>query len=819
LLDAGLANNKEILVLEPRRIAARAAAEFIARERGGTVGGEVGYRVRFEQRGGTTTRLWFLTEGVLARQLTSDPFLERAAIIVLDEFHERHLQGDVALAVIRELQETVRPDLKLVVMSATLEAESLAAALGDCRVLISEGRSYAVDIEYADTTEAPLAARVASALRHVLQATDRGDVLVFLPGAADIRRAAAAVEPLAEMYDLEVITLHGDQPLDAQQRALRAGPRRRVVLSTNVAETALTVEGVTTVIDSGLARVARLDARHGINTLRVVPISRASADQRTGRAGRTAPGRCMRLWTRADHAGRRAHETPEVLRLDLSRTVLELRGWGLGDARGLKWLDPPPDASLASAERLLVQLAAVDSESGALTETGRRMLELPVPPRIARLLVEAERCGIREDGALLAALATERDICLEHRAFAAGDASRWPAGPSDLLLRLDLFEDARRRRFEAAACRAMRLDPGTVRAAERTRRQLTRILARSSSPPPPLETRHRDAEREALLRCILVGFPDRVARRRAAGSAKALMVGGRGIVLSEHSVVRENDLFVAVDVDAAPGRRIPEARATLASAIRRTWLRDLFPGAVRELTEIVFDPERERVVERTRELFQDLVLAERVRLDVDPAQAGEVLGAAARQDPARAARLGEPERVLLARLRFLHRWMPELGLPENIDTLVADSIASLCAGRCSFHEIRRNEVASAVLRQLTSAQIGALDREAPLHFSLPGGRSAAVVYEQDKPAAVAARIQELFGLVRTPLLARGRVALVMEILAPNQRPVQITDDLESFWRNTYPEVRKQLRGRYPKHDWPEDPFSATPTSRPGRRRR
>ena len=812
LLDAGLAGGGQVVVLEPRRIAARAAAEFVAGERAGRVGDEVGYRVRFEQRGGPATRLWFITEGVLGRQLVGDPFLEGVGLVVLDEFHERHLQGDVALAVIRELQETVRPDLKLVVMSATLETDRLAAYLDGCPVLTSEGRAHPVRIEYdAAADERPLAARVAAALQRVLRIDDDGgDVLVFLPGAAEIRRVAMAIEPLAAAAQLTVIPLHGDLPLDAQQRAIRRGAQRKVVLSTNVAETALTIDGVTAVIDSGLAREARFDAKHGLNALRVVPISRAAADQRAGRAGRTAPGRCRRLWPQPEHGHRRAQETPEVLRLDLSGTVLELRAWGLPDVRRFRWLDAPSDAAIQRAERLLRLLGAVDAVSGVLTDTGRRMLELSVPPRLARILVEAERCGCAPAGALLAALASERDICLETRAFGGDAGGRWPAGPSDLLLRLQLFEEAERCHFDGHACESLGLDARSARAVERARHQLTRRRGAAAGAA--------NAAIDTLLRCTRAGFPERVVRRRAADSSRGVMVGGTGVVLSEQSVVRDAELYVAVEVDAGPRRSLVEARVRLASAVRREWLMEMFPAARQHLTELVFDPQRERVVERTRECFEDLVLEERVRLDVDRLQAGTVLAQAARQDPSRAFRIGDAERGLLERLRFLQRCMPELGWPADVDDLLADAIASLCGGLCSFAELRDADLGAALRHGLTAAQRRALEHEAPEQYRLPSGRQVRINYEPDKSPAVAARIQEVFGLAATPRLAGGRVALVLQLLAPNQRPVQITDDLESFWQRTYPEVRKVLRGRYPKHAWPEDPRQATPTSRTSRSR-
>lgn len=811
LLDAGLAGDKQVVVLEPRRIAARAGAEFVAWERGGRIGDEVGYRVRFEQRGGGATRLWFVTEGVLGRQLVGDPFLEHVGVVVLDEFHERHLQGDVALAVIRDLQESVRPDLKLVVMSATLQTDRLAAYLDGCPVLTAEGRAYPVAIEYdATTAQQPLPLRIANAVHTIVRDLgDRGDVLIFLPGAAEIRRAAAAIEPLASMHDFDVVLLHGDLPLDAQRRALQRGPRRKVVLSTNVAETALTIEGVTTVIDCGLARESRFDARHGMNALRLVAISRAAADQRAGRAGRTAPGRCVRLWSQAEHASRRAHETPEVLRLDLSGTLLELRAWGLHDVTQFRWLEPPRAAAVQRAEQLLCQLGAVDA-SGTVTDTGRRMLQLSVPPRLARMLVEAERRGCVAAGALLAALASERDICLEQRAFGSSATSRWPTGSSDLLLRMQLFAEAARRGFDVAVCRSLDLDPRSVRTVDRARRQLGRILgSRNDS---------SSADEDTLLRCALAGFPDRVVRRRAPGSRRGVMVGGTGVLLADSTVVRDAELFVAVEVDAGPQRQLAEARVRLASAVREDWLAELFPDAIHADVEVVFDPERARVVERRRDVFHDLVLRERVRTDVDRGRAGDVLAAVARQDPSRAVSVSAATGSLLERLRFLQHWMPEIAWPHSVDALLADAVAALCAGCRSFAEVREIGVAEVIRGMLSASQRAVLEREAPTQYRLPSGRATAVVYDNGKPPVVAARIQEVFGLAATPRLAAGRVALVFQLLAPNQRPVQITDDLESFWKRTYPEVRKVLRGRYPKHAWPEDPLTASPTSRSKRPR-
>ncbi len=795
LLDAAVAPGR-VLVLEPRRIAARAAAEFVAAARGDRVGGAVGYRVRFEQRGNAATQLWFLTEGVFGRQLADDPFLDGVGVVVLDEFHERHLQGDLALAVVRELQATVRPDLKLVVMSATLETEALARYLPDARVLTSEGRAFPVTVTYAPP---PARRRLHEHLADVMPSVlaEPGDVLVFLPGAGEIRRTA---EALAGLRDVDVVTLHGDQPLDEQRRALQPGPRRRIVLATNVAETALTVEGVTAVIDAGLARMARFDARHGLDRLVLAPISRASADQRAGRAGRLAPGRCMRLWSRDEHPGRRLHETPEILRLDLTRTVLELRAWGIGATDHLAWLDAPPAQSLAHAEELLVRLGAVD-DTGALTAVGRRLLALPASPRLARMQIEADAMGCGGGGALLAALAGERDILLSGRAF-GGPARDFPPGPSDLLLRMELFEDAARRGFSAATCHALGLDGRSVRAVERARRQLAR------------GARAGDADPERLLRCALAGFPDRVARRREPGSARAVMTGGIGVVLAPESVVREAELFVAIDLDRGHGA---EATVRVASAVRREWLDALFPGAVTSERALVFDATRGAVVERRQERYRDLVLSESIRTDVDRNAAGEVLGTALAADPSLGASIAVDAEGLLARLRFLAGAMPELGLPDDPAALFADALASCAAGRRSLGELRDADPIGALRGLLTHPQRSALERDAPTHVRLPTERMAPITYEAGRPPSASAKIQELFGMTTTPRLAGGRVPLVVQLLAPNQRPVQITDDLASFWRTTYADVRKQLRGRYPRHPWPDDPLTAPPTARAKRR--
>jgi len=512
------------------------------------------------------------------------------------------------------------------------------------------------------------------------------------------------------------------------------------------------------------------------------------------------------LWTPYEHEHRRAFETPEVQRLDLAATVLELRAWGVRDLSRVHWLDAPPAPALGRADRLLHDLGAIDAEA-AITALGQRMFVMAVHPRLARMLVEGEQRGCGATVALIAALASERDILLEGRAL-SGRMRQRPNGSSDLLLRAELFAEAQRHGFDRAYCDRHDLDGRSLRAVARAHQQLLRVMRRAANDGGDDEA--------TLLRCILAGFPDRVVRRREPGSTRGVMVGGTGVVLDEQSTVRDSELFVAVELMAANARQQVEARARVASAVREEWLREMFPALCTRHDEVVFDDERERIVRRRQDRFGDLTLRETTTAAVDRVVAGEILSAAARRAPRRAATVDDPVSLSLERVAFLRRTFPEQGWPDP-DVLLADSVAAACAGCVSYAEVRQVDV-GAILRGLLPPQLRAsLDRDAPSHLQLPSGRAVRIAYAADRPPHVAGRIQELFGLTATPRIAGGRVAIVIELLAPNQRPVQITDDLASFWKRTYPEVRKTLRGRYPKHLWPEDPFSEQPTSRIRRR--
>jgi ATP-dependent helicase HrpB len=830
---AGLAGRGEVVVLEPRRLAARLAARRVAEEMGERPGETVGWQVRFEEVAGPRTRIRYVTEGLLTRRLLSEPTLPGVGAVVIDEFHERHLPGDLALAFLRRLQRGPRPDLKLVVMSATLEAAPVASFLG-APALRSEGRRFEVAIEHlspeeAARPEARLEELVARAVRRLVREGLDGDVLVFLPGAAEIRRAREALADLAASGELEVLPLHGDLPPDEQDRAVRPGPRRKVILSTNVAESSVTIPGVVAVVDSGLARVASHSPWSGLPTLEVRKVSRASAAQRAGRAGRTRPGRALRLYTRHDHDARPAHDLPEILREDLSETFLALAS--LGAAEGLEWLEPPPAPAAEAARTLLSRLGATDGR-GALTDRGRRMLRYPLHPRLARLVVEAAARGAGGAGATLAAILGERD--LRDRRLLEGGAL--PAtGPSDLLELAHVFDEAARVRFDPDRLRRWGVNPGAAQAVDRSRRQLERLVAaeRPAHPPArrepgangPRPTPTTTATEEALLLSTLAAYPDRVARRRGPGSDEVVLVGGGSARLDPASVVREAALLVAVDAEERrhgydarrpPGSSRAEARVRLASAVTQEMLLDLFPDALRYEAAVSWNAQAERVDAVERLLYQDLVLEEARAARADAEAVSALLfDQALARGPRTFAAEGEVDR-LAARIAFAAAHAPDLGLAAASEEDLARALRDLCAGRRSFAELREASLPDALLAALPAKGRAALERLAPERVTLPGGRGARVHYERGKPPWIESRLQDFFGMAQGPSVAGGKVPLVLHLLAPNQRAVQVTTDLAGFWERHYPALRRELGRRYPRHAWPEDPRTAEP---PAARRR
>jgi ATP-dependent helicase HrpB len=808
LVKAGLlaGDHPALVLLQPRRVAARAAAGRIAEENGWRIGEEVGYQIRFERRVGPRTRLRVVTEGLLNRQLIADPFLAGVGAVVLDEFHERSLHTDLALGLLREIQESVREDLLLVVMSATLDAEPVARFLGGCPVLRVEGRAFPVAIEYRPTPRPASPEAIANVVDEVLTGeADSGDLLVFLPGAEEIRRAGARLGSLAGREDLEILPLHGTLPAEDQDRALRPSDRRKVVLATNIAETSLTIDGVATVIDSGLARSASFDPRRGLDRLELRRISRASATQRAGRAGRTGPGRCVRLWSEREQRGLDESDSPEVHRVDLCASVLALHAWGVADPGRFAWFESPARDRLDAAERLLVELGALDPEGRRITPLGRRLLDLPVHPRLGRLLVAAASDGFPREGAELAALLSEKDLVLNATGRGPGIRPQ-PSGrgSSDLLLRLDLLAEAGRARF-APGLRAWGIDPAAARQVSRVAAELTRWGRRLSGPS---STAAPEPDELTMLRWIVLAYPDRVVRRRGPSDATGVMVGGRGVRLSPESVVREAEFFVALDPREQRRGGTREALVGIASALRVEWLEELFPASLRRERAAQLDEARQRVIGVNTLWYRDLLLREDRSAPLDPETASATLAEALRPRAEEFFHRDEAAAQWLARLELIRRAMPEVAWPDFDDRALGELLAGACAGKRSVEEVGRVPLVPLLRGRLTFAQGRMLDDLAPEALTVPSGQRIRLSYAIDRPPVLAVRLQELFGWTETPRVAAGRVAVVLHLLGPNFRPVQITEDLGSFWATTYFQVRKDLRARYPKHSWPEDPLTA-----------
>jgi ATP-dependent helicase HrpB len=795
LVDAGLAGDGQVVVVEPRRVAARAAARRIASERGVAVGDEVGYVVRFDRRAGSRTRIVAVTEGVLLRRLQDDPFLDGVGAVVFDEFHERTLAADLALAMCRRVQLDARRDLRIVAMSATIDAAPVARFLGDAPVVESAGFLHPVEIRHLERPDARRVEDVAAdGVRRALAETT-GDVLAFLPGVGEIRRVRERVAADVERRGAVVRDLFGDLPPEFQDLALVAGARRRVVLATNVAETSVTVEGVTAVVDSGLARVMRHDPAVGMDRLVLEKIAKSSITQRTGRAGRVAPGVCFRLWTKNEERAFPDELPPEVRRVDVAGAALELMAWGEKDVAAFPWFEAPEPARLASAMDLLARLDAV--KDGRLTETGVAMSRLPVEPRLARIVVEGHRLGITSLAARAAAVLSEPRGARRSGRRPAAHRSR--SDVADLIAATFEGPDD----FESEGDRAVGAFVPDVA------HELTRIATDALGPSPHADRRDADP----LLRAIFAGYADRLARRRSTSDRRAVLVGGRGVKLADESAVGDSELFVAVEIDATSG---PDALVRCASEVRRDWLP---PERVRTTTDLEFDEFAERVgaVRRTR--FDELVLDETPAALPDDGSVATMLADAASSRLDRALDLAAPDVASLrARVAFLRAMLPDVDLPAFDDDALRAALPDLCVGRRSFDDLRRAPLVETLLARLDHRRRAALDREAPERIEVPSGSRVALRYEEGRPPVLAVRIQEIFGWSDTPRVARGRVKVLLHLLAPSGRPQQVTDDLASFWTNTYPEVRKELKRRYPKHAWPEDPRTARAERKPQRKR-
>jgi ATP-dependent helicase HrpB len=857
LLHSGLvAENQKILVLEPRRLAARAAAARIAEEQVWHLGNEIGYQVRFENKTSPSTRIQILTEGLLARRLQTDSELTDVGAIILDEFHERSLHTDLAIGLLMELQELARPDLRIIVMSATIDAERVAQFLGGAPIVRVPGRMHPVEIHHA---QRPLildtgAAFIESVAESVLNLIDgvakkSGDVLVFLPGAREIRSVRMRIESRADQAGFDCMELHGSLALEEQDRTLRRSQtgRSRIVLATNIAETSLTLDGIGTVVDSGLARVMRVDAA-GFPRLQISRISLASATQRAGRAGRQGPGICYRLWNKLDEASMPPFEQPEILRADLTEPLLILASQGVADPNNFSWFEKPEEEALRSAMETLKNLEFIQLKDSSLTPNGREALKLPLAPRLARLVLESLRVDCISLGAQLAAILSERDF-VRNSAQLKNSASI----ESDPLLRLHLLVeknsipsdveiDRIAQRNLQRVSKAIEAQARRVNLAADTK-QISSVATGGSSQ----WARDLGAD-EIALRLLLLSFPDRVARRRRPKELAARMVGGRGVVLSPYSSVETATYFLALDSSEPPSQLASSIRASprssprssvrstgssavrsdaqisVASRIEREWLESHFPSSISTLSRIVFDEETESVQIHRASSFRDLPLEDPKvsRPTADEAFATLIAACESRWFSHFASHPLLSE--FMTRLHFAREFLPDGSSPEGAalrfdETGVRSSfLEEVCFAETRLTDVLAKQLIEIYTRHLPPGVASIVDDLAPSALVVPSGSRIRIQYPEDRAPFIEVRIQEVFGWTASPRIGRGKIAIQLHLLGPNYRPVQVTSDLESFWKNGYSEVRKELRARYPKHSWPEDPFTARPEAK-GRPRR
>jgi ATP-dependent RNA helicase HrpB len=821
LADEPWAERRRILVLEPRRLAARAAAERMAKTLGERVGDTVGLRVRFGSKVSRRTRIEIVTEGVFTRLVLDEAMLDGVAAVLFDEFHERSLDADLGLALARDVQQGLREDLRLLVMSATIDGARVAALLDQAPVIAAEGRAFPVETRYVGRDTRPIEPQIADAIGRATRA-EPGSLLAFLPGAAEIRRTQALLEGRIEPT-CDVVALYGALAGDEQDRAIApvARGRRKVVLATSIAETSITIEGVRIVIDSGLARVPRYEPDVGVTRLETVRVSRAAADQRRGRAGRTEPGICYRLWDEPQTAALEAYSRPEILSADLSGFALDLAAWGAAPEK-LAFLDPPPRLAFAEAQTLLIEIGAIDAD-GRITEEGRKLRRLPLPPRLARMVVDAAAEGT-------ALLAAEIAVLIGERGLGGDD--------TDLTHRLEALRRDRTPRAHDARAMAQRwaetaeamLSPHTQRnpsplvgqggvgGREATREgRRTRMLSASSPnhlpTPTPSPSPQRGGERQELSAGALLAlaYPERIAKNRGGGAGAFLLANGRGAQVDPASPLARTPFLAVAELAgrAATGRILLAAPITLAEIEAR------FAERIDTREEIAFDQATASLRARRQRRFGALVLSEQPM----PAAAN---AAAARVLAEGAARLGVDR---LPWTQALRQWRDRVAFlrraegaewPDLSDAALAadvDWLAALFDGKTALAELPTDELEAALKSRLPYPLQRRLDAEAPTHFAAPTGTRVPINYDADGGPKVAVRVQELFGVDRHPAIAGGKVPLLIELLSPAHRPVQMTRDLPGFWRGSYAAVRAEMRGRYPKHPWPDNPLAAAPTRR------
>jgi len=792
LLAAPWLKGQKILMLEPRRLAAVNLAGWISRQMGEDVGETVGYAVRFDRKTSPRTRLEIVTEGLLTRRLQSDPYLESVGAVIFDEFHERTIHADTALALCLDLQQTIRPELRIIIMSATLDAAKIAALLPHARTVFSDGAIHPVDIRYLGS-KADIISNVVQCVSLALREKN-GDILVFLPGSGEIRRTLSLLQEIYPDSDILFLPLYGDLSFAQQQRALAAAGHRKVVLATNIAETSLTIEGVTVVIDAGFVRRARFDRSRALDRLVTERISRASAAQRAGRAGRLQPGSCFRLWSEHQQNALLPFDPPEILTADLSELVLNMALWGVSNPERLVWSDPPPPAALLEARRTLRLLGALDA-ADRITPIGRKMAALPLQPRIARLLITAVDSGCGPMGADIAAILSERDFSRSARVQTA-------ATSSDLVDRLETLQAWRRTPANVTA--GGETDSTAIRAVARLSAQLQRIASIKTNDYLPA------ADSVSLL--AAAAFPDRIAAQREPGSRRYLLANGKGATLDPRSGVINAGFIVVISMDGGDGG---DGRIFAASSLDLEVIRKSFAGTVSSRRRAVWDQALHRVTVRVEELLGALILQSRVV----KAEAEEIVRAVldhiSRQGGSDLL-LQTPLAVQLqSRVLFLRAHFPDDDWPDVSDAALlgtaADWLPVVIASMEKPEKFAGVDLAAAVRTSLGWKKGALLEQLAPSHLPAPSGSRIALDYSGGNGPVMAVKLQELFGLTDTPTVADGRATVLIHLLSPAGRPMQVTRDLRSFWNTVYPDVKKELKGRYPKHPWPDDPWSAVPT--------
>jgi len=792
-----------IIMLEPRRIAAVNAARWMARLLGEPVGKTVGYAIRFDRKISRETRLEVVTEGILARRLIDDPALEGVAMIIFDEFHERSLQADLALALSLDIQRGLREDLKLLVMSATIETAPVAALLGGAPVITAAGKAFPVGEHFLPYEGPPRGRegvpedRVAGAVRTALRET-AGDILVFLPGAGEINRAAARLREILAGWGepVSIHPLYGDLPFAEQERAIMPGPERKIVLATNIAETSLTIVGVRVVIDSGQVRRLQYDPATGMNRLVTVTTSRASAIQRRGRAGRLAPGACYRLYSRHAYDSMIPFAPPEILISDLSSLVLDLAAWGVTDPAALSWLDPPPQAAWESARRLLKDLDAL-GENGTITPRGRAMTRFPLHPRLGRLMLRAVDSGNLRLGADLAALLSERNIM--PRSYGEGRAG------ADISERLAALRRWRREKEAPAGT-----DPWALRAVDRAASQLRELAAGAAG-----EAARKSAGDE-ISSLLLHAYPDRIAQRRAEGDGRYLLAQGRGMRLPRGSILGANPFLVAVQLDS--GEKA-EGTIHMAEPVAEETIRREMAAHIETARQVEWSRQEGRIVSYLTERLGALTLSA-IPVSAPDEEVVPILCRAIRSGAASLA-FGREARQLQGRIALMRRILPGGNWPDTSGEALFSSpeewLSPWLKGIRTEEQLAGLSLLPALKALLSRDQSNRLEKEAPTAITVPSGRSIAIDYTTGESPVLAVKLQEMFGLADTPTVAGGRVPVLVHLLSPAGRPVQITKDLKGFWETGYPQVKKELQGRYPKHPWPNDPWNAVPTHRTSRK--